>query len=576
MTTHPIDSSSRARFLRLSALFSGLRARSVSGTLLAFLALTGSVMAQITPTRTQVVERSKDNYTWTYGATIGAPGTVTANVPSGACGGGTSGSICKGTFFTIYDFTGYIAGSAIVPPGWKLSVQLTGHTPSSQRPSDNSKLQNLTFYYTGPDIPGPAGLGDFSVGSSFGTSTSGLFSYQALKNGSGADSGSGAVEVPVAREKTIDACNAGSTPINTGVKCAPPPPPPSCALTLVKSADLMIYSAPGTTITYSYLVKNTGGANLMITVTDPHVNLSPISCPSSVLDVSNSETCTATYTTVQADLDAGSISNTGTVTGTGQCSARAVSSLTIPASGAPALNLVKSASATSYSVPETTITYSYLVTNSGNQDLTNVSVADPQVGLSAVSCPSGTLAQSASQTCTAIYTTTQADVDAGSISNTGTASGTPPTGPAVTAASSLTIPAIDTPSVSLVKTASAVSYSSPGIPITYSYLVTNTGNVDLTSVSVTDPQPNLSAVGCPNSSLAPGVSETCTAAYTTTQVDVDAGSIVNTATASGTPSTGGVVTDTSSLTIPASDAPAIRVVKSASVANYSAPGISIT
>ena len=36
------------------------------------------------------------------------------------------------------------------------------------------------------------------------------------------------------------------------------------------------------------------------------------------------------------------------------------------------------------------------------------------------------------ETCTATYTTTQADVDAGGITNTGTATGTPPTGPTVT------------------------------------------------------------------------------------------------------------------------------------------------
>ena len=53
-------------------------------------------------------------------------------------------------------------------------------------------------------------------------------------------------------------------------------------------------------------------------------------------------------------------------------------------------------------------------------------------GLSAVTCPSATLAPGASETCTATYTTTQADVDRGSVANTGTAAGTPPTGAPVT------------------------------------------------------------------------------------------------------------------------------------------------
>ena len=38
----------------------------------------------------------------------------------------------------------------------------------------------------------------------------------------------------------------------------------------------------------------------------------------------------------------------------------------------------------------------------------------------------------------------------------------------------------------MVKSASVVNYSAPGTAITYSYKITNTGNVDLTAVSVTD------------------------------------------------------------------------------------------
>ena len=47
-------------------------------------------------------------------------------------------------------------------------------------------------------------------------------------------------------------------------------------------------------------------------------------------------------------------------------------------------------------------------------------------GLSAVTCPTGTLAPAPTRPARPTYTTTQADVDAGGITNTGTASGTPP------------------------------------------------------------------------------------------------------------------------------------------------------
>src|SRR5580692_11397813 len=90
----------------------------------------------------------------------------------------------------------------------------------------------------------------------------------------------------------------------------------SAGVSLVKSASVTSYTDSGTPVIYSYLVKNTGNIDLNVSVTDPHVGLSAISCPSSTLAAGVSETCTATYTTTPADVDAGSISNTGTATGT--------------------------------------------------------------------------------------------------------------------------------------------------------------------------------------------------------------------------------------------------------------------
>ena len=60
----------------------------------------------------------------------------------------------------------------------------------------------------------------------------------------------------------------------------------------------------------------------------------------------------------------------------------------------------------------------------------NVSVNDTLAGLSAISCPSTTLAVGAApMICTATYTVTAADVAAGNVHNSATASGTPPATP---------------------------------------------------------------------------------------------------------------------------------------------------
>ena len=353
----------------------------------------------------------------------------------------------------------------------------------------------------------------------------------------------------------------------------------SPAIGLVKSASVSSFSTAGTLVTYSYLVTNTGNETLhAVQVTDPMPGLSSVNCPEPILAPLASETCTATYTTIQSDLDTGHISNTGTASGTPPTGPAVTqpSSLTIPANQHPDIGLDKTASVTDFSAVGTPVTYSYLVSNSGNVTLRNVGVSDPMPGLSAVVCPTPTLAPLAFETCTATYRTTQADLDAGGVTNTGTASGTSPSGSAVTDTSTVTVPAEQEPAITVVKTASIASFSSSGTAVTYQYAVTNTGNVTLTSVRVTDPMPGLSAVTCDTTTLAPLASETCTATYTTTQADVDAGSITNTGTASGTPASGPEVTDSSSVTVRATQSAAITVVKSANVASFSGPGTLVT
>ena len=156
--------------------------------------------------------------------------------------------------------------------------------------------------------------------------------------------------------------------------------------------------------------------------------------------------------------------------------------------------------------------------------------------------------------CTATYTTTQADVDAGSISNTGTVEASPPSGPNVSDSSPLTVIATQSPQISLTKSANPTTYSGPGTQITYSYAVENTGNVTLSPATVTDPMSGLSAIDCGSgsnviTSLVPGATVICTATYTTTQADVDAGSISNTGTVEASPPSGPNVSDSSPLSV---------------------------
>ena len=132
------------------------------------------------------------------------------------------------------------------------------------------------------------------------------------------------------------------------------------------------------------------------------------------------------------------------------------------------------------------VTYYYLVVNSGNAALDSVKVTDSR-GLP-VSCPDRALALNEEMTCTARYVTSQADVARGTIVNTGTVTGRAPDGTAVTGDASSAITAMPAPALSIVKNASPVTYSAAGQLITYSYLVTNNGNVSLHGVTVIDSQ----------------------------------------------------------------------------------------
>ena len=86
------------------------------------------------------------------------------------------------------------------------------------------------------------------------------------------------------------------------------------AIQLEKSASLAAYSRAGEKITYTYTVVNTGNVTLHgISLHDDR--LGPISCPATTLAPAASTACHATHTTTTANVHAGHITNTATVTG---------------------------------------------------------------------------------------------------------------------------------------------------------------------------------------------------------------------------------------------------------------------
>ncbi len=328
----------------------------------------------------------------------------------------------------------------------------------------------------------------------------------------------------------------------------------------------------GDQITYSFSVENAGNVNLTnIVVTDPLLPSLDCTIAGPLASGANAS-CTATnnvYTLTQADINAGERNNTATATGKdpGNNNVTDDDLENVTLTQTPSISIVKSSDATGTNAVGNTITYTYDIENTGNVTLTNVTVTDAHTGLGAIIC---TPAQGSSlnpgdtMSCSASYAATQTDVNAGQIDNTGVVTGTDPDSNTVTDNDPLSEPVAQNPAISIMKSSDATGTNAVSDMITYTYDVENTGNVVLTNVTVTDNHTGLSAITCTpaqGSNLNPGDTMSCSATFTVTQADVNAGQIDNTGVVTGTDPDSNPVTDNDPLSESVSQNPALTLTK---------------
>lgn len=241
------------------------------------------------------------------------------------------------------------------------------------------------------------------------------------------------------------------------------------------------------------------------------------------------------------------------------------------------ISLAKVPSPAWFSAAGQTITYTYTITNSGNQPLGpgQFTVTDDRLDEGvAFNCGAATVELDPTETvsCTRTYTSTADDVTAGEIVNEAFAS--------LGDLDSETVMAmVDYAVLLIAKSASPTQVSAAGQTVTYTYTLTNNGTESLgpDQFTVTDDKINSgTAFNCGPAATTLAVAGTlsCTASYSVTAADITAGSIVNLASATG----GGVTSPTVSATVTVVTPPPIVVppIVTTPILPAAAPSLNLT
>jgi uncharacterized repeat protein (TIGR01451 family) len=294
----------------------------------------------------------------------------------------------------------------------------------------------------------------------------------------------------------------------------------------------------GSPIVWTYEVTNTGNsilANVTVTDSDPAIDE-----VGTIASLAPGETQTLT---VNGTAGTGAYENTATARGTPEAGPDAVTTDTSSYFGAdPAVGISKTTNDldTGYFPAGTALTWKYTIMNLGNIGIANIKITDSIEG------DVGTIASLApGESATLTLTGTAIS---GAYSNTGTVTANYELLPAPASVQSMNLflNAEDGNQVTASDDSSYFGYTAGlsldkttngddgitlavGDAVTWSYKVTNTGNVTVTDITVTDSDPAIGQVGT-IASLAPGETRILTASGTAA-----AGNYSNTGTVSGQP-----------------------------------------
>ncbi|WP_459213097.1 gliding motility-associated C-terminal domain-containing protein [Aquimarina rhabdastrellae] len=215
------------------------------------------------------------------------------------------------------------------------------------------------------------------------------------------------------------------------------------------------------------------------------------------------------------------------------------------------------------------ITYRFTVVNTGELTVENLMIDDDRIGISQLEVTPSILAPGEAGVAEVEYVITQEDIDDRRVVNSAVVTGQDPDGvdvidvsdngneledgedPDTDPTNDPTIVELAAPNLALTKTGVYVDENNDGLVnvgdiIAYTFVITNTGNMPITNLVITDPLPGIVISGGPID-LQPGETDatTFTATYPITNADILNGEVINSATAIGQDVNNNDITDVS-------------------------------
>ncbi|GAA0871989.1 hypothetical protein GCM10009117_11360 [Gangjinia marincola] len=366
---------------------------------------------------------------------------------------------------------------------------------------------------------------------------------------------------------------ADDTGADDDITCTPLPPVGE--LDIIKFGTYVDFNNNGFVdvgdrIVYSFRVENIGNFPVFnITIDDDDIGITNLFVanelePGDFRDVEDENTLF--YEISNEDIAAGVFCNLATVNGETSEGTPVTDSdvLCTPLSISPAISIVKTGiyvdtDPVGVLNAGDLIEYTFTITNTGNVSLNNVVLDDPLLPNSPFTlpdlAPGEQIILSGSNDANYVYAIIENDITNGFVTNTACVNADDPTGSPVTESCSTEIITLsNVASIELLKGVTYVDANNDGIinagdELSYDFTVTNTGDLEVTNLSIDDADIGQTGIVVSPSTLGVDETGTATATYVLTQSDIDAGEFCNSAIAIGS-STQGTVTDVSDSTNP--------------------------